>query len=293
MPRRLGLMLYTRRKRVRERGEAEARGESFWTATFNEKVRRRLLYAAGEAAKGDLSPLMEQARRLILKDEGDLYLQSFGPQITPAQDFHDHFMACADEVLPTAIEALYIAMQSFAVKGHNYVVPTIDYDEFRREVHQILEEERVAFDFASGLMVPFESKELYQAVMEPAIKLLHNLKFPEAEKAYQHALEEVTGGKPGDAITDAGTALQEILKALGCEGKSLGPLIKSAREKGLLVAHDAYMTKAIEDIMVWVAADRNEMGDSHNADKAMKEDAWFIIHVVGALVVRLVGVNKR
>ena len=53
------------------------------------------------------------------------------------------------------------------------------------------------------------------------------------------------------------------------------------------------MTDAIEDVMVWVAAQRNVKGDTHNADKAAKEDAWFIIHVVGALIVRLVGASGR
>ena len=70
-------------------------------------------------------------------------------------------------------------------------------------------------------------------------------------------------------------------------------LIKSAKAKGLLAAHDERMTQAIEGIMQWVAADRSEKGDSHKADKAAKEDAWFIVHVVGALIVRLVGANGR
>jgi hypothetical protein len=281
-------MLYTRRKRLRERAEAEAGGASFWTGTFDAQVRRRLFYASRDAAGSDWLLICELARDLILKDEGIAFL--LNAYDAAHVDFVNYFLGCPDEDMPTVIEAVYLAMNAYDNSVSSYV---IEFHEFGKVVHEILEEERVTFDFADGQMVPFESKELYQAVMEPAMKLLHNSKFSEAEKAYQHALEEVTGGKPGDAITDAGTALQEILKALGCEGKSLGPLIKSAREKGLLVAHDAYMTKAIEDIMVWVAADRNEMGDSHKADKAMKEDAWFIIHVVGALVVRLVGVNKR
>lgn len=53
------------------------------------------------------------------------------------------------------------------------------------------------------------------------------------------ALGEISNGKPGDAITDAGTALQETLTALGCDGNNLGALIKSAKAKGLLAAHDA------------------------------------------------------
>jgi hypothetical protein len=202
-------------------------------------------------------------------------------------------MGCRDDVMPTAMEALYSAMQAFGIGNINYFVPTIDVDEFSRKVHQILEEERVAFDFVRGEMRPLKSKELHQALVEPAMKLLHDPRFPKAEQAYQDALGEVARGKPGDAITDAGAALQETLTALGCEGKTLGSLIKSAKTKGLLAAHDERMTETIESVMVSTAALRNEKSDSHWTGKAAKEDAWFMIHVVGALIVRLVGANGR
>jgi hypothetical protein len=286
-------MLYNQRKRLKERAEAEAQGENFWTPAFSEKVRTRLLFAVGEAAGANRVSVLERARHLILKAEGVPYLQRYGHNVTPAEDFLDHFTGCRDDVMPTAIEALYSAMQTFGIGNLGYFVPTIDVDAFGRDLNQILEEERVAFDFARGEMVSFKSKELQQDVVEPAMKLLHNPKFSEAEKAYQDALEEVAKGKAGNAITDAGTALQETLTALGCKGDSLGPLIRSAKDKGLLAAHDARITKAIEDVMEWVSADRSQKGDSHKADKAEKEDAWFIIHVVGALIVRLVGASGR
>src|SRR5438094_3188889 len=100
-------------------------------------------------------------------------------------------------------------------------------------------------------MILFETKELHAAIMEPALTLLRDKKFSSAETAYRHALEEVTMGKAGDAITDAGTALQEMLVVLGCDGHSLGPLIKSARTKGFLGPHDARLTGAIEETMEW------------------------------------------
>lgn len=272
---------------------AEARGESFWTPTFSQKVRTRLLYAVGEAAGDNRVAVLERARNLILKAEGAPYLNRYGSEVTPAEDFLNHFMECGNDVMPTSIEAVYSAMTAFGYGNSNYFVPTIDVDAFGREVNQLLEDERVAFEFVRGEMRPLESKELHQQLIEPAMQLLHNSKFPAAEKAYRDALGEVTSGKPGDAITDAGTALQETLKALGCEGKNLGPLIKSARAKGLLAAHDIQMTQAIERIMEWVSADRSQKGDSHDVVTAEKDDAWFIIHVVGALIVRLVGASGR
>jgi hypothetical protein len=287
-------VLYSRRKRQKERADAESVGKSFWTTNFDPKVRMRMLYAAREAAKFDATPLFERARYLILKDEGLPYLQGYGPNFSEAQDFGDYYLACSDEAMPNVIEALYLAMETFGgLGGSSFHINLMESEGFTRDVQQILEEERIAFEFVRGQMVPFESKELHQAVVEPAMRLLHDPRFQAAEKSYQHALEEVTKGKPGDAITDAGTALQEMLTTLGCDGDSLGPLIKSAKAKGLLAAHDVRMTQAIADTMAWVSADRDEKGDSHKADAAAKEDAWFIIHVVGALIVRLVGASAR
>jgi hypothetical protein len=286
--RKLALVLFNRRKRLKERAEAEARGASFWTAGFDNKVRMRLLYAARNATGGATSDAMAMARDLILSDEGMPFLQA--ANLRPDLDFADHFMKCAHGDMPMAIEALYRSMIIYDNRAGFYAT---QFNEFRDAVNEILDEERVAYDFEGDQMRSFESKELYQAVLEPALRLLHNSKFQKAEKAYQNALEEQSKGTPGDAITDAGAALQETLSALGCEGNRLDRLIKSARAKGLLAAHDERMTQAIEDVMQWVAADRSEKGDSHKADKAANEDAWFIIHVVGALIVRLVGASGR
>jgi hypothetical protein len=286
--RRLALMLFSRRKRLRELAEAEARGETFWTSAFNRKARTRLMYAAGGASAGSIQAVAEQARLLILSDEGEHFLAS--ASLHPAEDFSKYFFVAPDDVMPTVIESIFTAMSGLASSGFYFGLRPWD---FVNSVQEIIAEERIAYDFSDGKMVPVESKEMHQAVVEPALQLLHNPKFAKAEKAYRHALEELSKGTPGDAITDAGTALQETLTTLGCDGNSLGPLIKSAKAKGLLAAHDIRMTQAIEDVMGWVSADRSEKGDMHKADESEKEDAWFTIHVVGAIIVRLVGASRR
>jgi hypothetical protein len=90
-------------------------------------------------------------------------------------------------------------------------------------------------------MVAFQSKELHESVVSPTLQLLSGREGWEGvEKSYQDALRELSEGHPEDAITDAGTALQEAFNVLGCSGYALGPLVKSARLKGLLGPHDSY-----------------------------------------------------
>jgi hypothetical protein len=75
---------------------------------------------------------------------------------------------------------------------------------------------------------------------DPALHLPHDqARFAVTEPAYQEALTEIRNGDAGDAITDAGTALQAALMALGCKGTSLGPLLMSARERGLIRGNDS------------------------------------------------------
>ena len=81
--------------------------------------------------------------------------------------------------------------------------------------------------------------------------------------------------------------------AVGCEGNQLGDLIKSARTRGLIAAHDSPLLDVIEKALNWVAADRSQTGDSHHASHASRDDAWLIVHIVGAFIVRLAAGEPR
>ncbi len=84
-----------------------------------------------------------------------------------------------------------------------------------------------------------------------------------------------------------------MLVALGCAGNSLGPLIKSARDKGLLAPHDSPMLGAVAKVLDWVSADRSELGDAHEVSGASIDDAWFTVHIVGAALLRLSKASPR
>lgn len=134
---------------------------------------------------------------------------------------------------------------------------------------------------------------MLQEAVEPALKLLIGSQFAAAHGAYLDALKEISNGKADDAITDAGTALQETLTALGCQGNALGPLIKDAKKNGLLAGHDQNLVDGIIKFMDWASADRSTTGDAHKHSDADVSDAWLMVHIVGALIVRLVEPSNR
>ncbi len=160
---------------------------------------------------------------------------------------------------------------------------------FPASLNEALYRERVAYEFIGNHLIARSSEELHTAVVRSSLRLLAGRPdWLSVDTAYRKALDEIAGGSADDAITDVGSALQEALTLLGCKGNSLGPLIRSARDAGILAPHDSTLTEGIVKILAWVSADRSELGDGHQgASGATREDAWFTVHVVGALILRL------
>ena len=265
------------------------------TPLFSDRVRTRIIQTLARiqsnAVRIPPAQVFAEARRVILEQVGLFTLTGTNDA---AQDFFKYFQTCPDDMFPTVIEALIPALD----RGDDVESEYSSWHEswagaFTRETSEIFAQERVGWELIDGHMVEIHSKELHEAAVEPALRLLHRSGFAKADKQYRDALDELAQGKASDAITDAGATLQEMLEALGCEGNQLGDLVRSAAKKRLLGAHDTPLVEAIEKTMHWVAADRSEMGDAHGATQATREDAWLIVHVVGALIVRLASGQER
>jgi hypothetical protein len=191
--------------------------------------------------------------------------------------------------MASSIEAMFQGCLA-AISG-GYMSVYVAFPEVRTVAHsvrKILEADRVSWAVTEKFqMEPFSSQEMYVEVVQPTLVLLASKPGWEGvERAYQDALGEIHDD-PADAITDAGTALQEALIALGLDGKNLGRLLADARKKGLLGGHDSKLSGAIETAVEWASANRSERGESHTVSDADAADAWLMVHVVGALILRL------
>jgi hypothetical protein len=287
-------MLHSLRKRLEERAKREAEGESFWTPTFGPNVRARIFHAlrrrVAEMGLSSIENICVAARTLILEQEGSFSLIQQSPALPAPEDFSMFLMQGPADMFPTALEALIAVLPNFDTYGPSWGDAGIS---FANQANEIFQQERVAWEVVEKRMVPFESKEMHQEVAVPALRLLHESRFSKADQSYRDALRELAEGHPADAITDAGTALQEVLTELGWEGNSLGKQITWAKKAGVLRPHDNPMLDAIERMFQWVSADRSEMGDAHQATSANRDDAWLAVHVVGALIVRFAADSKR
>lgn len=285
-------MLYGRRKRLDEMAAREAAGESFWTKKFDNSVRTKMVLAFRNAAP--YKDYYAYAREAILHDEGKFFLCT--DQLDDPEDLINFLLMCDDETVPTVIEAMAQACNSSSLAGAGGMswYQRQQTRTFEPAISSILREHRISYDLTQGQMIPFSAKELHQEVVVPSLSLLAGRsELDKVESSYRSALEEIAGGNAADAITDAGAALQEMLSSLGCQGNALGPLIASAKAKGLLAPHDSPMLMAVEKVLHWVSADRSEKGDAHGVRTATVEDAWFTVHIVGAAILRLSKGSSR
>ena len=288
-------MLYERRRRLEEIRRAESQGESFWTDRFDDQVRAKLHHAVDKFLTTIKSLELDLARIVrtrTLLDVG-LVTLSDDPLILDSIDLLNGIRYQDEDVILTLIEAIAtlpdwakqdpVAQVEYDLpQGKTMDATTILAKLFAQKIRAIFREHRISFDLVEGQIVPIDSLEPHKSIIEPTLTLLAGRSgFDKVEAAYRKALGEIHGGTPDDAITDAGTALQEALETLGCEGNSLGPLAKSAKSRGVITGYD-------KQLVDWVSADRSNKGDAHNVGPTSVEDAWLVVHVVGALILRIV-----
>ncbi|KIP95007.1 hypothetical protein RU09_02535 [Microbacterium sp. MEJ108Y] len=294
--------LYKRRRELAALEERERQGESFWSENFSIETRNRLQLVMQSGAGGGDYRTIEASIRVLLADLGllSLYKNAHGDS---RDQFFRYLAECDDDMVPSVVEAFgkgyerafeeEAQRQSF-FSGQPPQDGRIPIDALLvREINRVLAEDRIAFEYVGGEMVPFASRELHVEVVEPVLRLLATPGWERVEKSYQSALSELARDEGADAITDAGTALQEALSFLGAEGNQLGDLTTSAKSKGIIASHDAPLLQTIDKACRWASADRSNKGDARNADEASREDAWFTVHVVGAILLRLTHTTPR
>ncbi len=288
-------MYFSRRQQLGQLEKAEADGESFWTVDLVPEIRNKWLFASVDVESVGFSgsEFAEDARNRVLRDLG---LRSLAGFPHAEYDIPDMFETSNPDIILSYVEALYHTVETVAEtrtqEARRVLLESLA--SFAEAVNTSLSEHRVSYDFVDGRFIPFESRVLHKNIVLPVLNLLAgDQKHSGAETAYKNALGEIHDGKPEDAITDAGTALQEMLTSLGCQGNKLGPLIADARKRGMLGSHDPMLTGAIQKALKWASADRSNMGDGHNATSAEREDAWLMVHIVGALILRLASDTPR
>ncbi|GLE53739.1 hypothetical protein ATCCBAA256_33020 [Mycobacterium montefiorense] len=284
--------MYAERLRREAQATRLTGGDAQWTKHFHEPAIRIKLDIAWRDA---IEPIPDALWPTLTDTITGRTLRSLGIELAPRN--MTAAATSAESELLSLIEAEHEALMWLVAKsrdasvdpGHSISRGIAEAPEnFRTDVNRIFEAYALAFSLTqSSRIIDIESQEMHNAVVAPTLYLLHQQpRFAATETVYQKALAEIRNGDAADAITDAATALHEALRALGCTGKTLGELLTSAKKTGLVKGNDTPLTKTIADTVSWVAATRND-GEAHWASDATMSDAWMVVHVVGALIIRL------
>lgn len=173
------------------------------------------------------------------------------------------------------------------------LAPEYGVNTFIEVVNDRLLHARVDWLFEDGRFQERGNFVLHSEVLRPAtILLADDPAFARASSAFQSALTKLSKGETEVALTEGATALQEFFRALGVEGNSLSNQLDSAASQKVISGADRSLMKPLID---WVNADRSNRGNAHyhRAGEVSKADAWLMMHVVGAVMVRLSNREPR
>lgn len=177
--------------------------------------------------------------------------------------------------------------------NRNNYEPTYDLDTLIEVLNDRLLHARVDWSFEDGRFQERGNFVMHSEVLRPAtILLADDLTFVRASAAFQSALTKLTKGEADVALTEAATSLQEFFRALGVDGNSLSNQLDNAATQKVISGADRSLMKPLMD---WVNADRSNRGNAHyhRAGDVTKADAWLMMHVVAALMVRLSNREPR
>lgn len=171
--------------------------------------------------------------------------------------------------------------------------PEYDAETFIEVVNDRLLHARVDWSFEDGRFQERGNFVLHSEVLRPAtILLADDAAFAQASAAFQSALTKLSKGETEVALTEAATSLQEFFRALGVDGNSLSNQLDNAVNKKVISGADRGLMKPLID---WVNGDRSQRGNAHyhRTGDVSKADAWLMMHVVAAVMVRLSNKEPR
>lgn len=258
-----------------------------------ELVRRRLLITLRVKAEATgrlaLRRILHEVEEKLLMKLGALK-QPKNRLISPDDAIVEHLCCCDDE------EVLDFLEICFQTRGYCGGQPTLDAinDVLREEnigyeltdFHQVWDEDGRSYYVVPPMPVKKEEELLHDEVVKPCLRALGDRRFATALAELMKAFEEYRRGDYGDAVTDAGAAVETVLKTICTHKKwpydahkdTCSKLLEICQKNGLFLPF-------YRPILEATATVRNKIGDAHGKGPApefvaTKEYADHMIYMV-------------
>jgi len=294
------MSLFTQRQAAAEEAAARVRGEEV-DALIGEappEFRQQLIYAIKDAAVWPVGPdwaVRNLNRALIERITYHLRAEYGRPYLAAATNENGTDLASfivERATTPELMDVIDAVIDVFLTEGNQPDLCRYAADglaRFSDTVSRRMRQHKLAYDLVELQVVEKRSEELHQAAVAPALTLLHGRpRFAEAERQYRESLDELADGKWADAVTDAGAAVENLLRAiLGLRQGALADLLGQARLRGLFGDAQSARIKKVVGGFTALADVRNEESDAHG-NRTDPATAWLAVHWAGALIVYLV-----
>ncbi|MUK01793.1 hypothetical protein GM708_07505 [Vibrio cholerae] len=173
-------------------------------------------------------------------------------------------------------------------------LPHYDVDELVSYVNDTLLGARVQWHYVDGQFVERGNSILHSEIVEPVSVLLDSSpRFALSSDGFNKAINRLSANEPDVAITEVSSAVQDFFRALGVDkGNSVTSQLEKAVQEKIIAPEDRELLKAVAG---WINADRSNRGNAHHnrSDITSRADAWLMIHIAGAFMVRLSNEEPR
>ena len=294
------MSLFTQRQTARQEAAARARGDSVdgLTGDAPSEFRQQLVYAINRTAAWPVGDEW-QVRNLhdyLIKEIRQHLREEYGvPVLAAAREDDGTDLAVFILNAATTLQVMDVVDAVIQVFADQATTPGLrDYavnatSSFADTISKRMKQHKLAYDLVEFKVVEKRSEELHTEVVAPALTLLHGRRrFASAERQYRDALGELADRNWADAITDASSAVENVLRVIfGFSRGSLADLLGQARKRGLFGDPQAARIKKVVDGFTALADIRNQESDAHG-NTSDEATAWLAVHWAGALIVYLV-----
>lgn len=294
------MSLFTQRQAALQEAAARARGEEVDNLVNDvpKEFRQQLVYAIKDAATWLVGAdwQVRNVSRYLINRITDHLREEYGwPCLAIQTDENGADLASFildRATTPQVMDVIDAVIMVFRMEGARPDLLDCAVDgltRFADTVSRRMRQHKLAYDLVELQVVEKQSEELHQAVVAPALTLLHGRsQFADAERQYRDALGELADDNWADAVTDASAAVENLLRAiLGFRQGTLADLLGQARNRGLFGDAQSGRIKKVVTGFTALADLRNEESDAHG-NRTDPETAWLAVHWAGALIVYIV-----
>jgi hypothetical protein len=163
-------------------------------------------------------------------------------------------------------------------------------DSRAERFNEICSEEGVGYRWSDEELIRYDNAATHVLAIKPAMALLADPKYSNADAEFRRALECYRSGNWRDAITNANAAFESVLKlATGRANDTAGALIAEARRHGLIPGYTEAAAESLGRLMNVVPAVRGQQGSSHGlGDEESQADehlAQLVLSTAAAFIV--------